>query len=91
MEEDPEPAPGPAVDTAAGTKAKKSTAKAAPKEQYAAPKKARTYVVKKGDTLQKIYQKFYGTTRNWNKIFQANRKVLKDKDLLIEGQRLVIP
>lgn len=65
----------------------------APRESYAAPSRStRTYTVKKGDTLQKISQKFYGTTRNWQRIFQANRKVLKDNpDRIAEGMKLVIP
>lgn len=65
----------------------------APRENYATPSRAtRTYTVKKGDTLQKISQKFYGTTRNWQRIFQANRKVLKDNpDRIQEGMKLVIP
>ena len=51
----------------------------------------RTYVVKKGDTLQKISLKFYGTSRRWNKIFKANKDRLKNSDKILPGQVLIIP
>lgn len=83
---DDEPAPAPPAPPVAKT----TTAK--PKENYA-PRKAnvRTHVVRKGDTLQKISRKYYGTTRNYPKIFQANRDKLKNPDQLTIGTRLVIP
>ena len=66
-----------------------------PKGSYApAPprKTARTYVVRKGDTLQKISKKFYGTTKKWRRIYKANRKTLsKGPDKLQPGMKLVIP
>jgi len=65
--------------------------KPAPKESYAAPKTTKTYVVQKGDTLQKISLKFYDTTKKYDKIFQANRNVLKDKNTLKVGTKLTIP
>lgn len=67
--------------------------KAKPKESYApAARSTRTYVVAKGDTLQKISKKFYGTTKNWKKIYEANRKTLKDgPDQLTVGTKLIIP
>ena len=43
---------------------------AAPAVVKAAPK---TYVIQKGDTLSKISQKFYGTTKKWKSIYDANR------------------
>ncbi|MBM3243918.1 MAG: LysM peptidoglycan-binding domain-containing protein, partial [Candidatus Omnitrophica bacterium] len=49
------------------------------------------YKVEKNDTLQKISQKFYGTTRKWNKIFEANKELLKTPDRLYPGQVLMIP
>jgi nucleoid-associated protein YgaU len=50
-----------------------------------------TYVVQKGDTLQKISSKVYGTTKKWKKIFEANKELLKDPDKIKPGQELVIP
>ncbi len=49
------------------------------------------YTVGKNDTLQKISQKFYGTTKKWTKIYNANRDVLKGPNKLYPGQTLNIP
>lgn len=52
---------------------------------------AEYYVVQKGDTLQKISQKLFGTTQKWEKIYNANKHVLKTPDRIRPGQKLVIP
>lgn len=49
------------------------------------------YTVQKGDTLQKISQKFYGTTKKWRKIFLANQDNLKTPDKVYPGKVLRIP
>ena len=49
------------------------------------------YKVAKGDTLQKISQKFYGTTKKWSKIYNANRDVLSGPNRIYPGQTLSIP
>lgn len=49
------------------------------------------YTVQKGDTLQKISQKFYGTTRKWKKIFEMNKGRLKGENKIYPGQVLDIP
>lgn len=49
------------------------------------------YTVEKNDTLQKISQKFYGTTKKWTKIYEANKSVLKTPDRVYAGQILNIP
>jgi nucleoid-associated protein YgaU len=49
------------------------------------------YTVAKNDTLQKISNKFYGTTRKWMKIYEANKDVLRGPDKLYPGQVLKIP
>lgn len=49
------------------------------------------YTVKKNDTLQKISKEFYGTTRKWNKIYEANKGTLKGPDKVYPGQVLNIP
>lgn len=51
----------------------------------------RTYKVKKGDTLQKISAKFYGTTKKWLSLYKANKDKLKGPDKIRPGQTLVIP
>ncbi|TAN59709.1 LysM peptidoglycan-binding domain-containing protein [bacterium] len=50
-----------------------------------------SYVVQKNDTLQKISTKFYGTTKKWMKIFEANKDKLKSPDRVRPGQEIRIP
>ncbi len=49
------------------------------------------YTVAKNDTLQKISKKFYGTTKKWPKIYEANKDTLRGPDKLYPGQTLNIP
>ncbi len=49
------------------------------------------YTVHKGDTLQGIAKKFYGTTKRWKEIYKANRKILKSPDSIYPGQVIEIP
>ena len=51
----------------------------------------RTHIVQKGDTLQSLALRYYGTRSAWEKIFAANRTILSSKDHLKIGQQLVIP
>ncbi len=106
--QDPEPQPvttvaspsadteGPPVDATA-TAAESTpvaTAQPLPKGSYAQPqpKPARTYVVKKGDTLQKISRRFFGTSKKWRAIYKANRDTLaRGPDHLQVGMKLNIP
>ena len=86
----PEPQPvaaAPPVDTAAGAPQPKASYAPIPPDQS-----ARTYVVRKGDTLYKISRKFYGDKKNWRRIYKANRKTLTDgPDKIQPGMKLVIP
>ncbi|HTT42529.1 MAG TPA: LysM peptidoglycan-binding domain-containing protein [Steroidobacteraceae bacterium] len=50
-----------------------------------------THVVQSGETLSKIAQKYYGDASLYDKIFQANRDVLKDPNKIFPGQKLKIP
>ena len=50
-----------------------------------------TYVVKKGDTLSRIAEEFYGDAALYRKIFEANRDVLSDPNKIKPGQKLRIP
>lgn len=50
-----------------------------------------TYTVKKNDTLQKISLEVFGTTKKWNKIYEANSDRLKSPDKIYAGQVLKIP
>ena len=47
--------------------------------------------VKKGETLSGIALQYYGDGRLYMKIFEANRDVLKNPDLIRTGQKLRIP
>lgn len=49
------------------------------------------YTVQKTDTLQKISQKFYGTTKKWKRIYEANKNILRGPDNIYVGQILDIP
>lgn len=50
-----------------------------------------SYTVQKGDTLQKIAKKFYGSSAKWYRIYKANKDVLKSPDHIKPGQELTIP
>lgn len=49
------------------------------------------YTVKKGDYLSKIAKEVYGNASKYNVIFEANKPMLKDPNLIYPGQVLVIP
>jgi nucleoid-associated protein YgaU len=69
-----------------------STAPASPVEptKPTAPAR-RTYVVVKGDTLSKIAKREYGDGNKWKAIYEANRDLIKDPNLIYPGQELSIP
>lgn len=52
---------------------------------------AKFYEVKKGDSLSKIAKEFYGDPMKYPAIFEANKPMLKDPDLIYPGQMLRIP
>lgn len=52
---------------------------------------AQYYVVRKGDTLSKIAEKYYGDPSLYKDIFEANKNVLKDPNKIFPGQKLRIP
>jgi len=43
------------------------------------------YTVQSGDTLQKISQKLYGTTKKWHKLYLLNKDILKSPDKVHPG------
>ena len=49
------------------------------------------YVIKSGDTLSAIAQHFYKDPNKYPKIFEANREVIKDPNLIFPGQKIRIP
>lgn len=52
---------------------------------------AQFYTVVKGDTLSRISRQFYGSAQKYNRIFEANRPLLKHPDRIYPGQVLRIP
>lgn len=52
---------------------------------------AQIYEVKPGDTLGHIAQRFYGKASLYMKIFEANKDILTNPDLIKVGQKLKIP
>jgi LysM repeat protein len=49
------------------------------------------YVIKKGDTLSAIAKQFLGNANDYPKIFEANREVIRDPNLIFPGQKIRIP
>jgi LysM repeat protein len=49
------------------------------------------YVIQKGDSLSKIAEHYYGDPKKYPIIFEANREVIKDADLIYPGQTVRIP
>ena len=70
----------------AGAKGGAKTARRRP-----APKEATMYTVKKGDSLSKIAKAHYGDANKYNKIFEANKPMLKNPNEIYPGQVLRIP
>lgn len=55
------------------------------------PATKRSYTVQAGDTLSEISSKFYGTSTNTQKIYEANKDKMKDASQIRSGMILVIP
>jgi nucleoid-associated protein YgaU len=52
---------------------------------------SRSYVVVKGDSLSAIAKREYGDAKEWRRIYDANRDIIKDPDLIYPGQTLRLP
>nr|WP_325212518.1 5'-nucleotidase C-terminal domain-containing protein [uncultured Oscillibacter sp.] len=92
----PEPAPAPEPEPAPAPEPEPAPAPEPAPEPEPAPAPAPTvaegdYVVKSGDCLWSIAQEAYGTGRQWNVIYQANKDSIKNPNDLRIGQVLVIP
>lgn len=57
----------------------------------AAEDQTQYYIIKSGDTLSAIAQHFYKDANKYPKIFEANREVVKDANLIFPGQKIRIP
>lgn len=51
----------------------------------------RSHTVARGDNLSRISNQYYGSANHWKDIFEANRDLLDDPDLIQPGQVLRIP
>jgi nucleoid-associated protein YgaU len=52
---------------------------------------AKSYVVAQGDSLMTVSQKVFGTARHYKKIYEANKDVIQDPNILVVGRTLKIP
>jgi nucleoid-associated protein YgaU len=53
--------------------------------------KVEYYIIKSGDTLSKIAKQYYGDATKYPRIFEANREVIQDANLIFPGQKIRIP
>jgi nucleoid-associated protein YgaU len=60
-------------------------------ETSEAAAEAQFYTVKKGDSLSKIAKEYYGDVMKYTEIFEANKPMLEDPNLIYPGQVLRIP
>lgn len=51
----------------------------------------KSYTVVAGDSLSRIAKREYGDANAWTRIYEANRDIIKDPDLIYPGQTLKIP
>ncbi len=71
----------------------KMTVKSAPvvEQEVVQEPEALFYTVKRGDTLGAIAKEFYGKASKYPVIFEANKPMLKNPNLIYPGQCLRIP
>lgn len=79
-----------AVGNISGIASVADNVKAAPAADSAA-KESQFYTVKSGDTLSAISKQVYGDANQYNKIFEANKPMLKSPEKIYPGQVLRIP
>ena len=51
----------------------------------------RSYTVRPGDTLSSIAQRFYGSPADWRGLYQVNRSVVRNPDVIYPGEVLNVP
>jgi len=61
------------------------------KSMQAVSATSQQYIVKGGDTLSRISERFYNSGDKWEKIYEANRDTVKNPNYIYIGQRLTIP
>ncbi len=55
------------------------------------PGQVQEYTIVSGDSLSKIAKHFYGDAGKWKIIYEANKAIIKDPDMIHPGQKLTIP
>jgi NitT/TauT family transport system substrate-binding protein len=78
----PTPSGKPPVTQASLKPSPASTAQSSPPESY---------TVKPGDTLSRLALRFYNSMHKWERIYEANREVVKNPHYIYIGQKLIIP
>ncbi|NNE69309.1 MAG: peptidoglycan-binding protein LysM [Rhodothermales bacterium] len=58
---------------------------------FPAPVQVNYYTIQKGDSLSKVAKAEYGDAMKYKELFEANREVIKDPDLIYPGQVIRIP
>ena len=53
--------------------------------------KVQEYTIVSGDSLSKIAKHFYGDAMKWKIIYEANKTIIKDPDMIHPGQKITIP
>ncbi len=81
----------PSESEAAAALAAQGTTATAPAAGTAAPEPMGGYTVQPGETLSGIAEQWYGDPDRYRRIFQANRHLLEDPDVIVPGQLLRIP
>lgn len=61
------------------------------KEEDKDKDKNKTHIVVKGETLWSIAKKYYGKGSKYTTIYNANKNIIKNPNLIYPGQKLVIP
>ena len=62
-----------------------------PIDQTQTIKTQKFHIVAKGETLGSISSKYYGSSGKWRKIYDNNRDIIKDPNVLKPGTKLMIP
>ena len=49
------------------------------------------YITKPGDNLQKIAKEVYGDKNLWTKIYEQNKEVIKNPNIIYSNMQLILP
>jgi len=60
-------------------------------EQDEKIKTEKFHIVRKSETLSDVAYQYYGSAAKWQKIYNANRDVIKNPNTVRPGTKLIIP